>query len=178
MVLGMTYDALPDQRSRSPFAGPPDGLMLSPTDYDEVKRELESLRTAHRAQFAARLRDARDFGSPGDDDDRLAVLEDTAVERLKIAQLERLVASATVVEDAAGDHGTAGLGSLVRVRDEAGRQTEYELVGLRSADGARTQVTPASPVGEALLGARAGDIVGLTLPNGRHRALTVLEVSR
>src|SRR4051794_37572692 len=127
----MTYDTLSDQRFRSPFSGPPVGVMLSPTDYDEVTRELASLRRAHRAELAERLRDARDFGSPGEDDDRLAVLEDTAIDRLKIAQLERLVASATVVEDAAGDHGIAGLGSLVRVQDEAGRETEYELVGRR-----------------------------------------------
>src|SRR3954470_21218166 len=149
---GMTYDTLPDQRLRSPYAGPPVGLMLSPADYDEVTRELESLRRAHRTELAERLRDAREFGSPGDDDDRLAVLEDTAIDRLKIAQLERLVASATVIEETVGDHGIAALGSLVRVQDEAGRETDYELVGRRSADGARTQITPASPVGEALLG--------------------------
>src|SRR4051812_4291899 len=84
----MTYDTISDQSFRSPFAGPPVGVMLSPTDYDEVTRDLEALRRAHRVELAERLRDARDFGSPGDDDDRLAALEDTAIDRLKIAQLE------------------------------------------------------------------------------------------
>ena len=73
--------------------------------------------------------------------------------------------------------GAAGLGSLVRVRDQAGKETEYEIVGRRADDATRTQVTPGSPVGVALLGAREGDEVRVTLPNGRRRVLTVLAVT-
>jgi transcription elongation factor GreA len=112
------------------------------------------------------------------DDDHLAVLEDAAVERIKIAQLERLIASATVVDDDAADDDVAGLGSVVRVRDHRGRETDYELVGRLAANGPRAQVTPASPVGEALMGARSGDVVAVALPNGRARTLTVVAVQR
>ena len=81
--------------------------------------ELDSLRGAHRIELAARLRDARAYGTASNDDDHLAVLEDAAVERIKIAQLERLIASATVVDVDAADDDVAGLGSVVRVRDHA-----------------------------------------------------------
>ena len=176
--LGMSHHTIPSQEFRSTIAGPPGGVLLSQADYEQVTQELESLRSAQRADLEARLRDARNFGSAGDDDDRMAVLEDTAIDRLRLAQLERFVASATVVDDAVAGPGAAGLGSRVRVRDDAGRIAEYELVGRRTAAGDPTQVTPASPVGEALLGARTGDTVRLTLPNGRQRTLTVLGVSR
>ena len=171
--FGMSHHTMPSQEFRSTIAGPPGGVLLSQADYEQVTQELESLRSAQRADLAERLRDARDFGSAGDDDDRMAVLEDTAIDRLRLAQLERFVASATVVDDAVAGPGAAGLGSRVRVRDDAGRIAEYELVGRRTAADDPTQVTPASPVGEALLGARTGDTVRLTLPNGRQRALTV-----
>jgi transcription elongation factor GreA len=105
------------------------------------------------------------------------VLEDSAVQRERIAALERLVASATVVEVADGVAGAAGLGSIVRVRDQAGKEAEYELVGRRAEGAQRTQVTPGSPVGKALMGARAGDQVLITLPGGRRRTLTVAAVS-
>ena len=176
--LGMSHHTIPSQEFRSTIAGPPGGVLLSQADYEQVTQELQSLRSAQRADLEARLRDARNFGSAGDDDDRMAVLEDTAIDRLRLAQLERFVASATVVDDAVASPGAAGLGSRVRVRDDAGRIAEYELVGRRTAGDGPTQVTPASPVGEALLGARTGDTVRLTLPNGRQRALTVLGVSR
>lgn len=154
-----------------------DSLILTAADFDEAVRELESLRGAHRADIAERLRDARAFGTAIGDDDHLAVLEDSAVQREKIAALERLVASATVVEAGDGAAGAAGLGSIVRVRDQSGEETEYELVGRRADDAKRTQVTPGSPVGKALMGARAGDEVWVALPNGRRRALTVASVS-
>ncbi len=172
----MTYDTTPDSLFRSQFPARASGVLLSPTDLTEAVRELESLRSAHRADLAERLRDARAFGTAIDDDDHLAVLEDAAVEQIKIAQLERLVASAMVIDAAAARDGVAGLGSVVRVRDQVGRETEYELVGRRSGDATRTQVTLASPVGEALLDAKSGDIVRIALPNGRERMLTVLAV--
>ena len=150
--------------------------MLSPTDFAEIVQELESLRSSHRAEVAERLRDARSYGTAVGDDDHLAILEDAAVDRGKIAQLERLVASATLVDDTLGDDGLAALGSFVRVRDRAGRHAEYEIVGRRSREALQTQVTPASPVGKALLGARSGDVVRVLLPRGRNRTLEVVAV--
>jgi transcription elongation factor GreA len=168
----MTYDTT----TRSPKIAPARSALLSRMDLDAAVSELESLRRAHRADVAERMRDARTYGSPGDDDDHLAVVDDAAVAQIRIAQLERLIASAIVVEGALAD-GLVGLGSVVRVRDQSGRETEYEIVGRRLGGAARTQVTAASPVGEALLDARTGDRVRVVLPSGEPRTLTVLSVS-
>ena len=151
--------------------------LLSAADYAELMRELDELRSRHRGELAQRLRDARDFGSPGDDDDRLAVLEDAAIDEARIAQLERLARSASVVDLGAGTDGAAGLGSTVRVADEAGQTLEYELVGRRSSYSTRRDVSLASPVGKAVAGARPGDVARVALPSGRDRALRVLEVT-
>ena len=151
--------------------------LLSAADYAELMHELEELRSRHRGELARRLRDARDFGSPGDDDDRLAVFEEAAIEGARIAQLERLARSASVVDPGAGTDGAAGLGSIVRVADEEGQTAEYELVGRRNADSTRRKVSLASPVGKALAGARAGEGARVALPSGRHRALRVIEVT-
>jgi transcription elongation factor GreA len=172
----MTFDTTPNSYVDPRFA--PESVMLSPTDFAEITRELDALRSTHRAEVAERLRDARTYGTAIGDDDHLAILEDAAVDRQKIAQLERLVASATIVDDAFADDGLAGLGSFVQVRDRAGSLTEYEIVGWRSPDASLTQVTPASPIGKALLGARSGDIVRVVLPRGRERTLEVLDVRR
>src|SRR3954451_18348253 len=118
----------------------PESVMLSPTDFAEITRELDSLRNTHRAEIAERLRDARTYGTAIGDDDHLAILEDAAVDRGKIAQLERLLDPAPVVAPAFVD-GVVGLGSVVRVRDQAGRQSEYEIVGWRSGEAVQTQVT-------------------------------------
>lgn len=70
----------------------------------------------------------------------------------------------------------AGVGSIVKVEDRAGRTSEYELVG--QADGAPVpeQVSLASATGRALLGARPGDRVRVTHANGRQRRVRVVNV--
>jgi transcription elongation factor GreA len=153
------------------------GVQLSAADYAELMRELDELRSRHRGEVAKRLRDARDFGSPGDLDDRLAVFEDAAVDDARIAQLEQLARYASVI--LAGDDAddVAGLGSTVRVADEAGETMEFALVGRRAADSTRREVSLASPVGKALVGVRPGDVARVALPSGRARLLRVLDVT-
>jgi transcription elongation factor GreA len=151
-------------------------MVLTQAEFDQLLEELDSLRTAHREGHAERLRDARGFGVAGDNDDHLAAYEDAVVDTVKIAHLERVIASATIIDGARATDGAAGLGSIVRVEDKRGRRVEYEIVGVRNDDGGRPQVTPASPMGQALVGARAGDTVRVMLPNGRERSLAVLGV--
>lgn len=152
------------------------GVVLSAADYAELVRELDDLRRRHRGEVAQRLRDAREFGSPGDDDDELAIREDAAFAEARIVQLEHLVRFATVV--AAGEEvtGVAGLGSVVTVADEMGGTMEFVLVGRRTADSKAGHVSLASPVGKALTGVGAGDVARVALPSGEIRVLSVLEV--
>jgi transcription elongation factor GreA len=173
MVSGMDAHpiAMPTSREIAPT-----GVVMSSADYAVLTRELESLRAAHRSELARQLHDVRAHGTTSDDDDRLAVLEEAAIDRARIAQLEDLVRSATVLDDAEFD-GAAGLGSTVEVADEAGRTTKYRLIGRRTSDSPADEVSLGSPVGKALVAARTGDVVKVELPNGRERSLTVLDVS-
>src|SRR4051812_20604012 len=131
-------------------------VLLTQAEFDQVLEDLAALRSTHRDGFAERLRHARRSGVSGDNDDLLTAFEDAVVNESKIIHLERLIASATVIDGASAGDGSAGLGSVVRVEDAAGRRAEYELVGVRTQTAGRGQVTPASPMGQALLGARPG----------------------
>ena len=168
-------DVSPPSASNAP---PPvaAGAILSAADHAELMRELDDLRSRHRGEVSQRLRDARDFGSPGDDDDRLAVREDAAFAEARIAQLEHLARFATVVAVDDDVDGVAGLGSVVTVADEAGGTMEFELVGRRTTDSTARDVSLASPVGKALTGVRAGDAARVALPSGEIRVLAVLDV--
>jgi transcription elongation factor GreA len=165
----------PAQPSIAAAGTPERGVLLTQADFDALVRELETLRSKHRGELAGRLREARAFGSSSENDDLLAALEESAVDHARLAKLEELVRLAVVVENSMGDGG-AGLGSTVRVADDKGRTTEYDLIGRRSQDSERHEVTLASPVGKALWGARPGDVVHVRLPNGGDRTLRVLDV--
>jgi transcription elongation factor GreA len=155
----------------------PTGVVMSRAEYAALMGELESLRAAHRSELAQRLHDVRAYGTTSDDDDRLAVLEEAAIDRARIAQLEDLAQRATVLDADARFDGAAGLGSTVEVADEAGRTTKYRLIGRHTSESPAREVSLGSPIGKALAGARVGDVVHVGLPNGRERTLTVLVVS-
>jgi len=155
---------------------PRTGLVMSSAEYAVLVQELEALRAAHRTELAQRLQEVRAHGTTGDNDDLLAVLEETEIDRARVTQLEDLVRFATVLHDDARFDGAAGLGSEVEVADDAGRTTKYRLIGRRTSASATGEVSLGSPVGAALAGARTGDVVYVELPNGRERSLTVLAV--
>jgi len=142
------------------------GVLLTRAEFDRIVAEREALRSTHRDRVA-------------DHDDQLAPFEDALVVEVKIQQLERLIASSTVIDETDAADGAAGLGSVVLVEEAGGRRAEYELVGVRAADAGAgcNQVTPASPMGEALLGARPGDTLRVVPPSGRVRSLTVVAVT-
>jgi transcription elongation factor GreA len=154
----------------------PAGLVLSAADFAELMRELDDLRRRHRGEISQRLRDARAHGSPGDDDDELAIREDAAFTEARIAQLEHLARFATVVAGGGDATGVAGLGSIVTVADELGGTIEFELVGRRTPESTARQVSLASPVGKALTGVRSGDVARVALPSGEIRELSVVDV--
>jgi transcription elongation factor GreA len=156
--------------------GVPAGRTLTTAEYAALARELDALRSRHRLELAERLRVARGFGGAADNDDLLAVLEEAAIDEARIAQLEEEMRSARVIDPELAEVGAAGIGATVRVVDDSGRECEYDLVGRRMPDYHRHAVTPGSPVGEALMAARAGDVVHVELPSGRVRVLEVLEV--
>ena len=83
------------------------GVVMSSAEYTSLVRELESLRAAHRSELAQGLRDVRAYGTTSDDDDRLAVLEEAAIDQARIAQLDDLVRCATVLDDAVFDGAAA-----------------------------------------------------------------------
>jgi transcription elongation factor GreA len=174
MVSGMDAHpiAMPSSREIAPT-----GVVMSGAEYAVLTRELERLRASHRSELARQLHDVRAHGTTSDDDDRLAVLEEAAIDRARIAQLEDLVRCATVLDDDAEFDGAAGVGSTVEVADEAGRTTKYRLIGRRTSESPAHDVSLGSPVGKALAGARTGDVVHVGLPNGRNRSLTVLDIS-
>jgi transcription elongation factor GreA len=169
---------MPTSPDRDGSSAAPTGVVMSSDEYAVLVRELETVRATHRRELAQRLHDVRVHGTTSDDDDLLAVLEDTAIGRARIAQLEDLVRCATVLDDDdARFDGGAGLGSTVRVADDAGRTVECRLIGRRTADSRPDEVSLGTPVGMALVGVGPGDVVRVSLSSGRDRSLTVLGVS-
>ncbi|HZR40142.1 MAG TPA: transcription elongation factor GreA [Ktedonobacteraceae bacterium] len=126
--------------------------------------QLEFLRTVKRAEVAQYLHDAKESGD---------VIDNAAYEEAKnqqahlegrILDLERLVAKAKLIDQVRTD--VVSLGSVVHLSTSEGREYKYRLVGAFEADPKAGKISNESPVGKALLGHRAGDLVIVATPGG------------
>ena len=147
---------------------PAPDLLVTAEGYDRPCSELETLRTEARRAISERLREARADGHLEDNPVLFEVLEEQAQLERRIATLEVRLAAARVVEPKG--NGSAGIGSSVRLRDlETGELVEYEVVGAIQGNVGQGRVSVEAPVGRALLGAAAGDILTVTSPRGEVR---------
>ncbi|WP_217915302.1 GreA/GreB family elongation factor [Miltoncostaea marina] len=89
--------------------------------------------------------------------------------------LEQILETVEVREPELED-GRAGFGCVVDVERGTGALRRYELAGPDEADPRAGRISVASPLGEALSGRRAGDVVAFAAPAGEER-IRVLEVS-
>lgn len=150
-------------------------MSVTAEGYERLCSELESLRTAGRQAMSERLREARADGHLEDNPALFDVLEEQAQLERRIATLEARLAAARIAEPN-GD-GSIGIGSFVRLRDlETSELVEHALVGAIEGDIAQGRVSVEAPVGRALLGAAAGDIVTVACPRGELR-LEVISVT-
>ena len=109
-----------------------DDVLITAAGYEQLRAELNHLRTVRRAEITEHLREAREDSDP-DNPALFELLEGQTQLEQRIAYLTAQVAAARVVEPATD--GSAGIGSLVQVRQgDSGEVVEYELVGRIEAD--------------------------------------------
>ncbi len=88
------------------------------------------------------------------------------------ARLASILADAEIIAPAGGD--VAALGAAVRVRDEHGVERLVVLVTVDEVGHVPHGVGVGAPLGRALLGGRASEVV--TVEGPREEELTVIEV--
>jgi transcription elongation GreA/GreB family factor len=141
-----------------------------------LRATVQRLRHQLNVEFAARLHEARGFGEIGGNDDYLQTIEEQAVLASRISRLQRLLDSATVVEQQQTSSKAAAVGTTVEVQDLAsGAIHEHQLIGDFESPEANA-VSASSPVGQALIEQSPGDEVEVKLPHGRARKLRVVSV--
>ena len=151
-------------------------LMIGASEFAEYEQELGRLRAVRARDLPDRFRRAREYVGADAAEEIAHIREDSAVIDARIARLEGLLRTAMVLREVPSD-GVATLGCTVEVEYErTGRRVSYRLNGLASGSDARS-VSARSPVGRALMGRRAGDVVSVDLPSGRVESLHIVAIA-
>jgi transcription elongation factor GreA len=151
-------------------------VFLTSEGIEELRRELDYLVNVRRPELARILRRAIQQGDLSENADYIAAKEEQAFLEGRIQQIETMLRNAVLIESN-GPAGVVDLGSQVTVLEE-GRETPevFRIVGPAEADPLNGKVSHQSPLGQALLGRRAGDVVTVDAPAGpiTFRVLEVL----
>ena len=130
-----------------------------------LQAELRELTEVRRPEVIARIRTAKEHGDLKENAEYHAAREEQSFLEGRIQALEARLRDAVIAEAPRAGEG-ADIGSRVTV-EEGGLEAEYTLVGSAEADPAAGRLSIVSPVGKALVGARAGDDVAVETPRGR-----------
>jgi transcription elongation factor GreA len=148
---------------------------LSRAAYERLRDELNDLETRGRVDIARIIERARELGDLSENADYHAAKEDQGRMEARIRQLQAILEHAVVIEGAGdGDAGVVATGRIVTLRYEGDDETERYLIG--SIEERRDDVSvisPNSPLGQALLGRRAGETVSYEAPSGALRVEVV-----
>lgn len=85
------------------------------TDLEELRSELERLRSRTRQEIAQRLHDARSYGDGSNNDEYHAIFEEQLVLSARIAMLEETVGRAVVIDPDKAREGGAVIGATVLI---------------------------------------------------------------
>lgn len=138
---------------------------LTQEAYDRLKTELDHLTGPGRSEIAARIEAARSEGDLKENGGYHAAREEQGKQEARIAQLTELLRTAQVGETPPDD-GVVEPGMVVTA--EIAGEKETFLLGSReaAADVEIDVFSESSPLGAAILGAKAGDRVSYEAPNG------------
>src|SRR5436305_9920442 len=109
-------------------------VILTPEGYKKLQEEIEYLSNDKRREVADRIRIAREFGDIAENAEYDDAKNEQALLEHRIAKLEEQLRHAKVIskKDVAKD--VVSVGSKVRLRDVAGKQTvEYQIVEIGRA---------------------------------------------
>ncbi|HHU82884.1 MAG TPA: transcription elongation factor GreA [Firmicutes bacterium] len=142
-------------------------IVLTIDGLNKLEKELEYLKTVRRREVAQRIKQAIEFGDITDNSEYEDAKNEQGFIEGRILTIEKMLRNARVLNDNDVQTDQVGLGSRVLLKDlESGEKLNYTIVSSAEADPAEDKISNESPVGQALLGKKAGEEVEITVPAG------------
>ena len=151
--------------------------------YEGLKRyedELQNLKVVKRKEVAQKIKEAREQGDLSENAEYDAAKDEQRDIELRIEELEKLLKNAEVVVEDEIDLDKINIGCKVKVYDvDEDEEMEFKIVGSTEANSLQNKISNESPVGKALMGKKAGDVVDVETQAGviQYKVLEIQRVS-
>ncbi|HAP14838.1 MAG TPA: transcription elongation factor GreA [Lactococcus sp.] len=134
---------------------------------EKLEQELDNLKLVKRPEVVERIKVARSYGDLSENSEYEAAKDEQAFIEGRISTVETMIRYAEIVDNANIDKNEVALGKAV-VFQEVGddEEEEYQIVGTAEADPFAGKISNESPIAQALIGRKVGDVVNIPLPMG------------
>lgn len=152
--------------------------LYTPDGYKELTDELDYRRSVKREEIKEAIATARSFGDLSENSEYDEARNQQTENEARIKELEALIENAVVVDETKIDTKVVSLGSTVVVLDvEEDEEITYYIVGSNEVNPIEGKISDRSPIGSALMGARAGETVYAETPAGAYE-MKIIDVYR
>lgn len=151
-------------------------VIISQEGYNKLEQELEILKTEKRAEIAERIKIALGFGDLSENSEYDEAKTAQAENEEKIAEIEKKLRLAKIIDESEIDTKTVQVGNIVKVFDEEfDEEVEYTIVGSTEVDLTQNKISNESPLGSALLGKKKNEVVQVEVPDGiaKYKILSI-----
>ncbi len=146
-------------------------IVLTSAGYKELEEELKNLKLNKRTEVVEAIKEARSHGDLSENSEYDAARDEQAQLEARIQELEYKLEHATISD---GGKDKVAVGSTVTVLYvDDNEEVEYKIVGGLEADPFENKISNESPIGQAIIGAKVGDVIAVTSPNGSYNVKIV-----
>ncbi len=152
--------------------------ILTKEGYEKLIDELNFLKTKKRREVADQLEHARAFGDLRENAEYETAKETKRQLETRIAELERKITTARVVDMSEIPEGKAFLGATLELKNlDSGETLRYTLVAQDEADFSLGKISVTSPLGKGLLGKSEKEKAEIQVPAGKLK-FQILKITR
>jgi len=134
---------------------------------EKLEEEAQRIEYELRVTLPKEIQKALGQGDLSENAEYEAAKDRQSTLHARLTQIQKRLADLSRIDVTAIPRDRAGLGSAVTVENlETGEEITYTLVIPELADGNKSFVSMAAPVGKALMNRRIGDSVRISIPRG------------
>lgn len=150
---------------------------LTAEGYEKLKKQLDHMRAVERPAASAAIAEARDKGDLSENAEYDAAREAQALLEMRIAQLEATIANSRVIDESKMQKDKVQILSRVTLMNHnLKREMVYTIVSENEANLREGKISISTPIAQALLGKKKGDIVDVVVPAGTMK-LEIIDIS-
>jgi transcription elongation factor GreA len=143
---------------------------MTPEGYEQAKKKLDHLKNVEMPRVQKALGEAREMGDLSENAEFDAAREEMWKLDTMISELETKISLAEIFDPKKMKLDTAAIGAMVKVEDLDRRaKDEFMLVGEGEVRDGIDTVSVTSPLGQALIGKKAGEVAEFQAPRGQIR---------